>query len=441
VAIEDSVSTALNAHLSHIRQSALTWRGGLKAAIGRIRYQLLGGFLVAIVAPAVVHYILNPGIAESFQYRNSLIASCASLMLGFLVIRKLSAFPGVRATAYIAPTFLAAFGLTVVLVFFLRINYSGAQLAWSFVLATAFFYVVLEAARGGRKPLMDILLVGEGARLLPLRSVAWRVVQSADQSGPTRPLVVDLGATLDPEWERFIAERTLSGQPVYDARKVFESLSGRVQIKHISENAFGSLMPNSIYTTAKRQVDLLTALVAFVLLLPSMLVVALFIRLESPGPAIFRQKRVGMGGRPFTMFKFRTMRQAASVTDVKSSMTVDNDPRVTPLGKLLRRLRIDELPQILNIVLGEMSWIGPRPEAVPLAQHYEQRLPFYVYRHVVRPGLTGWAQVHQGHVTSVKDVDHKLQYDFFYIKHFSMWLDLLVALKTVRVVLTGSGAR
>ncbi len=118
-----------------------------------------------------------------------------------------------------------------------------------------------------------------------------------------------------------------------------------------------------------------------------------------------------------------------------------NDERITRLGRLLRHSRIDELPQIINILKGEMSWIGPRPEASILAEWYEGELPFYSYRHVVRPGITGWAQVNQGHVVEVGDVHEKLQYDFYYIKNFSLWFDVSIVLLTVKTILTGSGAK
>jgi lipopolysaccharide/colanic/teichoic acid biosynthesis glycosyltransferase len=121
--------------------------------------------------------------------------------------------------------------------------------------------------------------------------------------------------------------------------------------------------------------------------------------------------------------------------------TIDGDPRVTRLGAVLRRFRIDELPQIWNIVRGDMSWIGPRPEARALAEWYEDQIPFYSYRHIVRPGISGWAAVNQGNVAEIDAATAKLQYDFYYIKHFSLWLDLLIVAKTVHTVLTGFGAR
>jgi lipopolysaccharide/colanic/teichoic acid biosynthesis glycosyltransferase len=124
-----------------------------------------------------------------------------------------------------------------------------------------------------------------------------------------------------------------------------------------------------------------------------------------------------------------------------SAITQTRDPRITRVGQFLRRTRIDELPQIWNIIRGEMSWIGPRPEALPLSEWYLTELPFYTYRHIVRPGITGWAQVNQGHVADLDGVHEKLHYDFFYIKNFSAWLDLLITWRTIGIVFSGFGAK
>jgi lipopolysaccharide/colanic/teichoic acid biosynthesis glycosyltransferase len=173
-----------------------------------------------------------------------------------------------------------------------------------------------------------------------------------------------------------------------------------------------------------------------------MLLVALAIRLDSRGPALFRQRRLGLAGKPITIFKFRTMRVHLTGDDERgAAMTDDDDHRITRLGAFLRRTRIDELPQIINILKGEMSWIGPRPEALVLSSWYTGEIPFYRYRHVVRPGISGWAQVNQGHVAHVDEVHEKLQYDFFYIKYFSPWLDLLILFRTVKTMVTGFGSR
>jgi lipopolysaccharide/colanic/teichoic acid biosynthesis glycosyltransferase len=147
---------------------------------------------------------------------------------------------------------------------------------------------------------------------------------------------------------------------------------------------------------------------------------------------------MGFRGKPFTIYKFRTMAMNA---EKGGRFTAPDDPRVTRLGRVLRRYRIDELPQIINILKGEMSWIGPRPESIALSNWYERRIPFYSYRHIVRPGITGWAQVNQGNVAMIDAATTKLHYDFYYIKHFSPWIEILIAARTVRIVLSGFGAR
>ena len=169
------------------------------------------------------------------------------------------------------------------------------------------------------------------------------------------------------------------------------------------------------------------------------------IRFDSTGPVLFRQERMGYRGLPFIMYKFRTMRPRAAVGDEEAAredaMTRAQDDRITRVGRFLRKWRIDELPQIINVFRGEMSWIGPRPEAVALSRWYEAEIPFYLYRHIVRPGLTGWAQVNQGHVTSVEDVWEKLNFDFYYVKNFSAWLDALILFRTIPTMLSGYGSK
>jgi lipopolysaccharide/colanic/teichoic acid biosynthesis glycosyltransferase len=174
---------------------------------------------------------------------------------------------------------------------------------------------------------------------------------------------------------------------------------------------------------------------------------AIAIRADGEGPVLFRQKRVGHAGKPIVVYKFRTMRpngteeEAADHDPRRAAMTGDDDERITRIGRTLRTLRLDELPQVFNILKWQMSWIGPRPEAQVLSVWYTAEIPFYRYRHVVKPGISGWAQVNQGHVAEVEEVHRKLQYDFYYIKYFSPWLDLLILLRTVKTMLTGWGAR
>jgi lipopolysaccharide/colanic/teichoic acid biosynthesis glycosyltransferase len=271
----------------------------------------------------------------------------------------------------------------------------------------------------------------------------WRVLGSTPTlPSPCDGVVVDLRADIPGHWEQFLTSCVLSGVPVFHVTHAREMLSGRLDIRHLSENMLTSHDPHHAYLALKRIIDTLAAIVALVVLGPLLLLVGLLVKLDSPGPALFTQQRIMKGGSKFTIYKFRTMAAGvAAPLSRNDAMTRDHDPRITRFGAFLRKSRIDELPQIINILKGEMSWIGPRPEAAPLAEWYESQLPFYQYRHIVPPGISGWAQVNQGHVTDPDDVLDKLHYDFFYIKNFSIWLDMLIVLKTLRTMLTGFGAR
>ena len=186
------------------------------------------------------------------------------------------------------------------------------------------------------------------------------------------------------------------------------------------------------YLQAKWAFDLVAALVALAILAPLFLVIAALIRLESPGPALFRQMRTGRGGRAFCILKFRTMRGG-------DGGLAHDDRQVTRLGRMLRMYRLDELPQLLNIVRGDMSWIGPRPQPVHYAEAYAARIEGYGDRLAVRPGITGWAQVNQGHVNGVEDEAVKLSFDRQYITRLSLGLDALIVLRTIPVILRGGG--
>ena len=209
----------------------------------------------------------------------------------------------------------------------------------------------------------------------------------------------------------------------------------------MSENSFGSLVPARGYFYLKSAADFVFALLVLPLALTLMAASAIAIRLDSPGPVFFSQKRIGHAGRPITIYKFRTMHRVEVDDERTAAMTKDKDGRITRVGHFLRKLRIDELPQIINILRWEMSWIGPRPEAQVLSVWYTSEIPFYRYRHVVKPGISGWAQVNQGHVAEIGEVHAKLHYDFYYIKYFSPWLDVLIFFRTIKTVLTGFGSR
>jgi exopolysaccharide biosynthesis polyprenyl glycosylphosphotransferase len=224
---------------------------------------------------------------------------------------------------------------------------------------------------------------------------------------------------------------------------VFERLTGKVPVEHAGKSLH-VLLPtdrdsNRVYLVFKRGTDILFGLAGSLVTLAVLPLVALAVRLESRGPVFYRQVRVGQGGRLFTLVKFRTMIEDAEAAGPMWAQ--EGDERVTRVGGLLRRLHIDELPQAFSIVRGEMSLVGPRPERPEFVNKLETKIAFYRARHAMRPGLTGWAQVNYRYGRSTEDAMIKLQYDLYYIKHCSLFLDGLILVKTIGLVLTGRGVK
>ncbi len=412
----------------------------------RIRYQLGGGLVLAVALPYALRLLLFPDTGGTEGLANTLIASVASILLGEYFLRSIAVYPGVNAAAYAVPAFLATFALSIGAMVLLRAEYNRINLTASVVICIVWYVLVLSRAERSRRLTIAVVPLGDARQLLSVPGVSWHVL---DRIGlpqePVHAIVADLRADLPDEWERVLSEATLSGTVVYHSKQLREALTGKVRIDHLSENTFGSLMPLAAYLRIKLVLDFLAAVIALPLIALILVVVWILMRLEGgTGRFIFRQQRVGYRGRPFTMYKIRTMRDVAREDqdcDRARAITTENDPRITPLGRRLRKLRIDELPQVINILRGQMSWIGPRPEAEALSNWYISELPFYSYRHVVRPGISGWAQVNQGHVAAVDEVRDKLQNDFYYIKYFSPWLDMLIVIRTAQTVATGFGAR
>jgi exopolysaccharide biosynthesis polyprenyl glycosylphosphotransferase len=234
----------------------------------------------------------------------------------------------------------------------------------------------------------------------------------------------------------------LQGLPVFDLIEFYENQFRKIPVFFLSSDFFSfskgfNLLGNPLLQRLKRLSDILIALLILIPALPVMALVALLIRMESSGPALFRQVRTGKDGRNFTLVKFRSMRTDAEAQGAQWAQV--NDSRVTRLGRFLRKSRLDELPQLWNILKGEMSFVGPRPERPEFNQQLEKEIPFYQLRHLVRPGLTGWAQVHYPYGASIEDSYQKLQFDLYYVKNFSLILDLQIILKTIRVVVLGQG--
>jgi sugar transferase (PEP-CTERM system associated) len=242
---------------------------------------------------------------------------------------------------------------------------------------------------------------------------------------------------------RELLECRLNGVQVTDLARFFERVHGQVPIESLKVSwlIYGHGFRQNLFRTfVKRCFDLVASVLVLVVAIPLASIAALLIAIEGGGPVIYRQERVGYRGRTFTVFKLRSMTHDAE-KDGKAAWAVANDARVTRVGKLIRRTRIDELPQLLNVLKGEMSFVGPRPERPEFVAMLTEQIPFYAVRHSVKPGLTGWAQVRYSYGATVEQSVRKLEYDLYYVKNHTLLLDLVILLETVRVVMLGEGAQ
>ncbi|MEA3029170.1 MAG: hypothetical protein QOG13_495 [Sphingomonadales bacterium] len=235
-----------------------------------------------------------------------------------------------------------------------------------------------------------------------------------------------------------------TGVQVHDFSSFLERETGRVDLDSLNPSwlifSDGFSSGRRLSGVAKRLFDIAASLLLLAFTFPLILATALAVKLESKGPAFFRQRRVGLYGMAFDVIKLRSMRLDAEVGG-KAVWAQKDDPRVTRVGRIIRQLRIDELPQIWSVLKGEMSFVGPRPERPQFVADLEARLPYYAERHVVKPGITGWAQINYPYGASVEDAREKLEFDLYYAKNYSPFLDLLILLQTARVVIWPEGAR
>ena len=411
--------------------------------IARQRFNLLGALIATALLPFFLRSLVTP--VDTFHYSslNALWFNGLAVIIAFWTRLSIETYPGNRSTHVILPSIVLAHAAVVTILLLGRLPYDRLALVAGFVAHVLWGYGLYFSVQRYIRHRIAIVPYGEAGALKSIDNVDWHEMRrpTLDDAAGCDGLVADFSAEIPPEWEALLADAAIEGRMVYQVKQLFESLTGRVSIDHLSENSFGSLVPARGYFHLKSLGDLTLALAVLPFALPVMAGLALAIRIDSPGPVLFRQPRVGQAGKCFDMLKFRTMAHRQGSGDMNEVITSDGDPRITKLGLKLRRSRLDELPQIFNIIMGQMSWIGPRPEAEALSVYYTGEIPFYRYRHVVRPGISGWAQVNQGHVASVDEVHAKLQYDFYYVKYFSAWLDILITFRTIRTMMTGFGSK
>ncbi|MFC1670447.1 TIGR03013 family XrtA/PEP-CTERM system glycosyltransferase [Spirochaetota bacterium] len=249
----------------------------------------------------------------------------------------------------------------------------------------------------------------------------------------------------DKDLERDVLDIKMKGIMIYNVPMLYEHVSEKIPVSYISDfwlifNTFTGIDDNIYNNRIKRIVDLIVSCIALIITSPILILSAIAVKLNSKGPVFYKQIRVGYDDNNFQIIKFRSMRIDAE-EKTGAVWASEKDPRITFVGKIIRKLRIDELPQLINILKGDMSLMGPRPERPEFVKELKKDIPYYSLRHVIKPGLTGWAQINYQYGASKEDALEKLQYDLYYIKHLSFGFDIAILLRTIHVILFGIGAR
>ncbi|NGM86023.1 sugar transferase [Parapusillimonas sp. SGNA-6] len=402
-------------------------------------FAVVVGWFFTVAIPAAVYWGLDVfGHPDNGQLWG-LTSTTFALLISYVgVFRLLTTYPGGQSMGIIVPQVILVYGLCALVPLVLRIDISRYLILTSGAAAIAWFQIEYLLTERYRRPKLAIVDLGMAGELLQIPRINARKLHGPDLGGIRYDAVVADFDCLTPEWERFLTRCALDRIAVYNARSVYESVTGRVRIHRMSENDIGSLLPSPFYERTKAALDWLMIVLSMPITVPLVCLVGLLVKIESPGPVFYTQERVGLGNRRFKIYKIRSMRFDQNSPP---QFAGEDDPRITRTGRVIRRYRIDELPQFINVLRGEMSLIGPRPEQPDFVAHFDRELPFYTYRHVVKPGISGWAQVRHGYAANLDETREKIEHDFYYIKHCSLFLDFYILILTIKTLYTGSGAR
>ena len=432
----------------------------------------LWGVWLAIPSWIAAQLLQDAGLV-TYQFGQTLLWCVLPYAVAAHLLMRASHLPVAERSGVLWVSVAAPFLLTPLGFALLQQAYSRAAVLWAFALTAAWLawgyqrYVKHRALRlvywDSEVPSqLASHLSPEGVDPLGLQLLPWHpfpTQESNDHPAGSQPaqevktalytstqnllptcdgIVLDRHIPVDDARTRLLGQLKMQHHRLYSVEAVAELVSGRKTLPHMGDNLW-EIDNDPGYDRVKRLLDVCVLLALVPLWLPLALVISTAVRYDSKGPALFTQARVGRNGKIFRLYKFRSMVHGLQAPGVHFAQA--EDPRITRVGRMLRRTRLDELPQLWNVLRGEMSLIGPRPEQVPFVHEFAATIPSYPYRHLVRPGLTGWAQVQQGYADSADSTRIKLSYDLYYVAHYSLALDLLIAAKTCKIVWTGFGAR
>lgn len=409
-------------------------------------WSLLGLWMIGL-AYAISQILMGQGWA-TVDFGNTVLASLLPYAVAAHLLYRGAHMPAAERGSLLLVTTGLPFWLTPLGFALLQQPYSRGALLLSYVLSTFWFWLADQwflrhrpfrlVYQDPRVPGLLAPWLQEAPAMPRIRLLRW-----PEQGMPPGTALACEGAVVlpdaqaCPERRRFLTALKLQHIHLYSPDSLQQALTGRMAARTL-DNELWQTDGNPAYDLFKRLIDVSVVLALMPLWLPLACLVACGVRIDSSGPALFSQLRTGLHGQTFRIWKFRSMRHEAQPN---ARFAQADDPRITRFGHWIRRTRLDEIPQLLNVLMGHMSLIGPRPEQQAFVQQFAEQMPSYPYRHLVRPGLTGWAQVQQGYAASADETAIKLSYDLYYITHYSLAMDLLIVLKTIQTVLTGRGAR
>ena len=385
----------------------------------------------------------------TYVFDQTILASLVPYVIALHLMYRSARIPAAERSALRIVTTSLAYLLMPLAFALMQQAYSRGALLLTWGLTLLWFWLAERLARHGQVLQLMTLDATAAQRLHALTKDATRpgrieLVPWPEhwREAPYLPdcdgALIDPQAPANPERSHRLAQLKLLHLRLMSPESLAESLTGRLTSPSLS-NELWQTDGNPAYDLFKRITDLCVVLLLTPVWLPLGILVGLAVRWDSSGPALYSQMRTGLNGQSFRIYKFRSMRFEPE--QVGARFARPDDPRITRLGQWLRKSRLDEIPQLWNVLRGDMSLIGPRPEQESFVREFAERIPSYPYRHLVRPGITGWAQVQQGYAASEDETVVKLSYDLYYVSHYSLAMDLLIAFKTVRIVLTGHGAR
>ncbi|MFN8847674.1 MAG: exopolysaccharide biosynthesis polyprenyl glycosylphosphotransferase [Bdellovibrionales bacterium] len=414
--------------------TVFTWRTGDDWSV----LFLSPSYWLQIFTPLVLNYLLGTYDIDSVRFKSIFVGLIVSSILSVILFTLINfLFYKDRSGLYGRGVLLGSFFLFSLISNFLRYFF------WKRfqVVRSKSMILFLVSEKDHEKLQSDL-----NKRKLHIQhevqtEINFEVIDKLKRPGMTLVIGIDTDEFPN-EIQKQLFELKLIGLRILELSEFYEITWANIPVYHLELRWFlqsdgFSIVADQLRSRIKRLFDVVLSIVLIVFLWPVILIAALAIKLESQGPVFYHQIRTGRGGQKFRISKLRSMRSDAEKNGAQWAQK--NDSRITRVGKFLRKTRIDELPQLLNVLRGQMSFIGPRPERPEFIVELEKQIPFYQMRHMVRPGLTGWAQVCYPYGASIEDAKEKLQYEIYYIKHHTLWLDLLIILRTVKIVLRMGG--